>query len=616
VCGVVAIVSRPGVDAGLVGRLTAALAHRGPDGEGIRLLDDGRVALGHRRLAILDLSPAGLQPMSDAAGEVWITYNGEIFNYVELREALHGRGHRFRSATDTEVLLALYREEGMRMLRRLRGMYAFVLHDTRTRETFYARDPVGIKPLYLRRLPDGVALASEPAVLGRLGPNTLDLLPVLRSLMYLYPAGESFGVREIRRVLPGEVGRVDPAGTITPLPFGPVLPDGRGPGADELSAGVDDLEAALRHAVREHMTSDVPVGIAFSAGLDSSLVARLAADETTKPVRLYSFFSRARTREERLDDHRAITRGAASLGLRLSVVEASPAFLADLDRVVGAVGEPVADPAAIAFLAIAERARAEGHYVLLSGHGADELLAGYRRHLVASRLLAHPGAARALALAGGSLPGDLGRLSQVFREPRRHWLALLPSVVRPCELPPLLSPDLVPASLEPLLAPITGVAARSDGAPALRRGMHLDFHTYLPDQNLNYLDKIGMAHGVEGRVPFLTPPVLSVCGALAERDLVAGARGKLALRRLGGRLLPPEIVGRPKRAFGIPLRQCLHREWDAIRSRLTSPSAPSRFLWNPALLATLGRSAKPPLPPLRLYTMLVIDGWLGQWRLP
>jgi len=178
VCGIVGLIRRKAIAPSQLDALTTQLAHRGPDDHGTMLLNESRVGLGHRRLAILDLSAAGAQPMCDQTGTVWITYNGEIFNFRELRDQLRAKGHTFRTETDTEVLLTLYRREGLQMLARLRGMYAFVLHDTRSGETFYARDPVGIKPLYIRELDDGVALASEPGVLRALGPSSLDTLSV------------------------------------------------------------------------------------------------------------------------------------------------------------------------------------------------------------------------------------------------------------------------------------------------------------------------------------------------------------------------------------------------------------------------------------------------------
>src|SRR5437660_4239784 len=441
-CGIVGLVRRGGLALPQLEALTARLAHRGPDGQGTKLLSDGRVGLGHRRLAILDLSAAGAQPMSDQTGTVWITYNGEIFNFRELRDQLRSQGHAFRTGTDTEVLLTLYRREGLRMLARLRGMYAFVLYDTRSGETFYARDPVGIKPLYIRELDDGVALASEPGLLRGLGPTSLDTLSLLRVLMFLYPPGARFGLREIRRVAPGEVGRIDPDGKITLLPPGQILPDLRGPGSLTHSPDATVLVEDLRGSVREHLTADVPVGLAFSGGLDSSVLARLVSEQATRPVRLYSFVSPMARSADRLDDREVTLEAARRLGLEVSEVELTHSLFQVLDRMVDAIGEPVADPAAIAFLRIAEEARAEGCYVMLSGHGADELLAGYRRHRVAAALLDRPRTARMIATLAGLFGGDLHRLRKIFRERRENWPILLQCVLFPGDLRNVLGEEL------------------------------------------------------------------------------------------------------------------------------------------------------------------------------
>ena len=613
-CGIVALVRRGGVALPLLDALTTQLAHRGPDGHGTKLLCAGRVGLGHRRLAILDLSEAGAQPMSDRTGTAWITYNGEIFNFKELRDELLVQGYTFRSETDTEVLLTLYRREGLRMLARLRGMYAFVLHDSRTGETFYARDPIGIKPLYLRELGDGIALASEPGPLRGLGPVSLDIVPLLRALMFLYPPGADFGMREIRRVAPGEVGRIDPDGKITLLPFGQIVPDLRGPGSLTRSPETKILVDDLRRSVREHLTADVPVGLAFSGGLDSSVLARLVSDQPTRPVRLYSFVSPGARRSDRVDDRDGTLESARQLGFEVSEVELKDPFLDVLDRMVRAIGEPVADPAAMAFLSIAERARAEGRYVMLSGHGADELLAGYRRHIVAAALLNRPRMARMMAMIGVTLGGDLNRLRKIFGEQPDSWPSLLQCVLCPCDLPAVLVEDLAATPLAELLEPLTAVAHASIGASGLRRAMHLDFHSYLPDQNLNHLDKVSMAFGVEGRVPYLTPPVISTCATYSDGALIEALRGKAPLRRVAAELQAGKGAAKPKRGFGVPLTQLIKESWDDIRARLVDPRTPSRMLWNPALLRRLRESPQPIVDPRLAFTMLVLDKWMEWYR--
>jgi asparagine synthase (glutamine-hydrolysing) len=611
-CGIVGLVKRGGVSPRQLDSLTARLAHRGPDGQSTVVLTNGRVGLGHRRLAILDLTDAGAQPMSDQTGAIWITYNGEIFNFGELRDQLRTQGYSFRSETDTEVLLELYRREGLRMLARLRGMYAFVLHDSRSGETFYARDPVGIKPLYVRELDDGVALASEPCVLRALGPTSVDMRALHRALMFLYPPGVHFGWNEVRRIAPGEVGRIDSTGKVTLLPFGRILPDLCGPGSLTRSPGAEALIDDLRCAVREHLAADVPVGLAFSGGLDSSVLARLVSEQTTRPVRLYSFVSRRSHSADRLDDREVTLEAARRLHFEIAEVELVDPLLQILGRMVDVIGEPVADPAAIAFLLIAQRARSEGRYVLLSGHGADELLAGYRRHLVAASLLDRPRSARMIAAVARIFGGDFARLGKIFRERQDYWPILLQCVLCPSDFGHVLNEELAATPLEELLEPLVTIAANSAGTSGLRRAMHLDFHSYLPDQNLNHLDKVSMAYGVEGRVPYLTPPVISTCAYYPEDALITAFRGKAPLREAAVRLGVVGAAEKPKRGFGIPLTQLVHDEWNDIRECLTDPRAPSREFWNPGLLGRIRQSARPIVDPRLVLTMLVLDKWMAR----
>jgi asparagine synthase (glutamine-hydrolysing) len=279
---------------------------------------------------------------------------------------------------------------------------------------------------------------------------------------------------------------------------------------------------------------------------------------------------------------------------------------------VDAIGEPVADPAAIAFLLIAQKARSEGRYVMLSGHGADELLAGYRRHLVAAALLDRPRAARTIAALAGTFGRDLGRLRKIFRERQDYWPILLQCVLCPSDFADVLSPELAATPLEELLEPLVAIAAHSAGASGLRRAMHLDFHSYLPDQNLNHLDKVSMAFGVEGRVPYLTPPVISTCAYYSEDALIAGFRGKAPLRAAALQLGAVGAAAKPKRGFGIPLTQLVSDDWHDIRACLTDPGAPSRALWSPRLLRCIRESARPIVDPRLVLTMLVLDKWMAR----
>jgi asparagine synthase (glutamine-hydrolysing) len=278
---------------------------------------------------------------------------------------------------------------------------------------------------------------------------------------------------------------------------------------------------------------------------------------------------------------------------------------------VDAIGEPVADPAAIAFLRIAEKARAQGRYVMLSGHGADELLAGYRRHLVAAALLDRPRLARMTTAMAAAYGRDFHRLRKIFRERQDYWPILLQCVRCPSDLQGVLTDELAVTPVEALLDPLLTIAADSAGASGLRRAMHLDFHSYLPDQNLNHLDKVSMAFGVEGRVPYLTPPVISTCAYYSKNALISKFRGKTPLRDVAVELGVTSATEKPKRGFGIPLTRLVSDGWKDIRERLTDPRSPSRALWNPALLRRVEDSVKPVLDPRLVLTMLVLDKWMA-----
>jgi hypothetical protein len=238
-------------------------------------------------------------------------------------------------------------------------------------------------------------------------------------------------------------------------------------------------------------------------------------------------------------------------------------------------------------------------------------LAGYRRHLVAAALLDRPRTARMIAAFSGMFGRDLNRLQKIFRERRDYWPILLQCVLCPSDFGDVLIPELAATPLEELLDPLVAIATDSAGASGLRRAMHLDFHSYLPDQNLNHLDKVSMAFGVEGRVPYLTPPVISTCAYYSEDALIASFRGKAPLREAAVQLGVVGAAGKPKRGFGIPLTQLVSDEWHDIRERLTDPRAPSRDLWNPTLLRRIRDSVRPVVDPRLVLTMLVLDKWMA-----
>jgi len=380
-CGILGYVGDFGAERLAAG--LARIAHRGPDDAGTWFDDDRRVGLGHARLSILDLSPLGHQPMSDPDGRVVIAYNGEIYNFRELRAELETRGHRFRSRSDTEVLLHLYLEEGEAFLERLNGIFAFALWDARSRTLLLARDALGVKPLYVCAGPLGVAFASEIKGLLELVPDAraLDVASLHRYLTFLWCPGEGTPLRDVRKLAPGEVvrvrdGRIEGRRTWYRLPAFA----GRAADLDEPDAVAGSL-AQLRAAVHRQMVADVPVGAFLSGGLDSSAVVALAR-EVHPEIRCFTIEIEGGQEAGTADDLPYATRVAKHLGVSLERVRIDAGRMADdLEFMVAQLDEPLADPAPLNVFYISRLAREHGMKVLLSGAGGDDLFTGYRRHV-------------------------------------------------------------------------------------------------------------------------------------------------------------------------------------------------------------------------------------------
>lgn len=566
-------------------RMNRALAHRGPDGEGVFLARAGDLALGHRRLAILDLSEAGRQPLGNEDGSVQVVYNGEIYNYRELRRGLAARGHALRSATDTEALVHLYEEKGEGFLDDLDGMFAFALYDARERRLFAARDEAGIKPLYYAPLPGGgLALSSElKAILAAPGVDcTLDLEAIADYLAWQFIPDPRTPFRGVRRLPPGHAlawkdGRTEVRRWFVGAP------PARGEAARlGLREAAREVRAALARTVERQLVSDRPIGAFLSGGLDSSaIVAAMARARCGGgdggPVRCYTIGYAAE--DNRLDpfdeDLPHAQRVAAALGASLRTFEVRAQDGAALwPALVRVLDEPLADPAAVNAYLIARAAREDGTVVLLSGQGADELFGGYRRH-VAGRLLgaldALPGPARrALAGAGAAIPGGRpGRLGAALRRVRKLLEAAQGDADERFLRVSLAAPEdslrrvLAPAARDALgpydpLASGRALLAEVRRAHPVDRMLYRDLKTYLPAQNLHYTDRTAMANGVEVRVPFLGDEMLALALRLSSGVKLRGlARTKAVLREAVRPWLPPEVLARPKTGFGVPLRAWL-----------------------------------------------------------
>jgi asparagine synthase (glutamine-hydrolysing) len=596
--------------AGVVGAVTPlareramkGIAHRGPDDSGEFLDQAAGVWLGHTRLSILDLSPLGHQPMMSADGRVAIVFNGEIYNFRELRGELESAGHRFRGHSDTEVLLALYLASGVDALRRLNGIFAFGLWDARDRSLLVARDALGVKPLYYAHTPDGFAFASEIKALLPLVPTAreLDEAALHRYLSFLWSPGAATPLRGVRKLLPGEAmivrdGRIARQWAWYQLPvFRGVTPD-----LSEAEA-IAGTVSHLRRAVHRQLVSDVPVGAFLSGGLDSSAVVAFAREEVPD-IRCFTIESAMAQEPGMTDDLPYARRVARHLGVPLDVVTIDASRMAaDIEGMIAQLDEPLADPAPLNVLYIARLARQQGRKVLLSGAGGDDLFTGYRRHVAINyerywRWL--PAAVRAWlehatlsldqrkplfrrlakAFSGSGLSGNRRLVNYFLWTREAQLLALYTPAFRA-----RLGDETAAA---PLLEFLDGLPA---SVTPLDRVLALEQRFFLADHNLTYTDKMSMAVGVETRVPFLDLDLVEFAARIPIGLKQRGTVGKWVLKKAMEPYLPHDVIYRPKSGFGAPLRRWMRHELRPLVGDLLSErSLRSRGLFDPRAVERL-----------------------------
>jgi asparagine synthase (glutamine-hydrolysing) len=575
------------------------LRHRGPDDSGTWHDASAHVGLAHTRLAILDLSARGHQPMVDHETGCLITYNGELYNFRALRRDLESRGHRFRSESDTEVLLRLYVDRGAAMLDALDGIFAFAIWDPRDGELLIARDALGVKPLYWSKTSRGVVFASETKAL-LVAPGVsreLDLGAVEATLAHLWCPAPRTVLKDVCKLEPGGA-MVVRAGEVKRMWRWFDAPVQRGvlPG-DRVKALRDELE----QAVTDQLVSDVPVGAFLSGGVDSSAVVALAARHAPGLPCFTMRFQSGTTSAEGFDDDLPYARRvAAHVGAELIEVPVGADMAGELEAMLYQLDEPQADLAPLNVRRVAAAARERGIKVLLSGAGGDDLFAGYRRHQAASleRVWGWmPRAARrGLRLASDAFPADATwgrRVRKAFRDADLDGddrIAGYFAWIGESERRQLFAPEVVRRLAQaPRYEPLRDAVRRlpPDIHP-INRTIYLDTRYFLPDHNLNYTDKMAMAVGVEVRVPLLARRLVELAAALPVHEKLHRGTGKWILREAVRPLLPPEILTRSKTGFGVPLRTWMHRELRDLVENILSPASLSRHrLFDPSSVQRL-----------------------------
>ncbi len=586
--------------------MTQVQAHRGPDDSGLwdRKLPDGSyIGLGSRRLAILDLSPVGHMPMCNEDRTVWITYNGEIYNFAELRRELESKGHRFASHTDTEVIIHLYEQEGPDCVKRLNGMFAFAICDLRstTPILFVARDHFGVKPFYYFHDAERFAFASEikallqiPEIEAELDPEALH-----QYLTFLWVPDPKTMFRRIVKL---------PAGHYATLRNGELKVtqywDLTFPPADQTYVKSEaDLTAEVRdrfrRSVEAQMVSDVPIGAFLSAGLDSSGIVAMMARATKQPVHTYTitFPKKYRVGETTLDDPEVATRLARHLGCENQRIVVEPDVTELLPRLVWHMDEPTADPAIITAYLVCREARKQAT-VLLSGVGGDELFAGYRKHVAHYWAQAYGKAPR---VARGITEAALAALPSLRGTPLKGRLRLAKKMARSASLNPvdrfianctylnenqkseIYSSEF--AASDPARQH-RAAFERVNHADFLHQMLYLDTKIFMTSLNLTYNDKMSMASSVEVRVPFLdrelaefvawnVPPSLKLKGLLRPTT-------KYIFRQAMRDILPGEVLQQPKAGFAAPVDYWLaHDLKEMVDDLLSAAQVRKRGLFRP-----------------------------------
>lgn len=608
-CGVVGLLHKDGapVDPEVIETMTRAVAHRGPDGAGTWL--DGAVGLGHRRLAIIDLE-TGNQPMSIDHGRLWISYNGEVYNYRQLADELTGAGHRIRTSSDTEVILHAYRQWGPDCVHRLRGMFAFAIVDLDRRRLFLARDQLGIKPLFYADSPRLFAFASELQAFHQVPGLELDLhLESVEQYLHLqYVPAPSTVYRQIHKLPPGhrlvldlDRPEVEPE-RYWHLEFAPDR---------SLSEAqwLELLDHTLEQSVKAHLVADVPFGAFLSGGVDSSAVVATMAQLLDRPVRTFSIgfveeefselgYARQVAEQWATDHHEEVL---------------EPDALGILPTLVQHYGEPFGDPSAVPTYYVA-RLAARSVPMVLSGDGGDELFAGYHSYRTFLRWAEYEGTATwkrlAYPLLSRVLPSRfpprsvnigawlsfVGVLGDGVR--RRLWRPehrRLSTLVPPCLVEELDRVDR--------LAPVQQLQA-------------MDINSYLPFAILTKVDVASMISSLEVRTPIVDREVAEVAARIPPelnfgRNPQGQLEGKLLLKRVLSRHYDEAFLHRPKMGFGVPLKRWFAADGsmhDIVRGRLLESRSPLLELFEPAeILRLIQGNAYGPL-----WLLLVLDEWLRQ----
>jgi len=592
-CGITGFYGKHNID--ILKRSVDDLNHRGPDSSGVFYDDTRHIGLGHSRLSILDLSTSGHQPMISSDNQVVLSYNGEVYNFPELKKELEVLGYVFKSMSDTEVVLYMFIEYGISFLSKLNGIFALAIYEKETNDLYIARDGIGVKPLYYSEESEFFAFSSEIKSLIRYLPDQKEINyeALYRYLTFLWCPGQGTPLKSVSKVLPGQFLKVNQGKIIESkiwyrLPS--LNPVEKIKKSDDV---IRKLKSTLRNSVERQLISDVPVGAFLSGGLDSSAIAAIAS-ESLPNLQCFTIEPEQGSDVGDTPDLPYALKVADHLGVPLEIVKTNPDLLAkDLEDMIWQLDEPLADPAPLNVLYISKIAKKMGMKVLLSGTGGDDIFTGYRRHQAlhyekywnwlpkgsksyientSKKLdLSKPLFRRiAKLMSNSTLEGDR-KLAAYFSWVQRE--DLLP-VFNQNFKEQIKNTD----PFEPMLDFLNDANIKST---KFDRMLSLEQRFFLADHNLIYTDKMSMAAGIEVRVPFLDMELIEFASKIPDKYKQNGRVGKWAFKKAMESFLPNNVIYRPKTGFGAPIRRWLRHDLrDYVSDLLSEDSVNSRGLFD------------------------------------
>jgi len=622
-CGICGIVDYSGAvpEEGLVRRMARTLEHRGPDGEGVYTAPG--VGLGQRRLSIIDLRESANPPLSNEDGSIWIVFNGEIYGYREERERLEARGHVFRTASDTEVIVHLYEDEGFDCVNRLRGMFAFAIWDARRRLLFAARDRMGKKPFCYADTGRFFAFGSEIKAITALPgiSREPDYAAIDSYLTWQYVPSPLTAFRGIRRLSAGHYLVCEATGAVTVERYW--RPPARSTSRMDETEAEEELIARLREAVRLRTIADVPLGAFLSGGIDSGLIVALMAESGSRPVKTFT----VGFEDAKFDERYPAGLVAERYGTEHRELTVKPDAVEALPILVRHYNEPFADSSAIPTYYLSRETRREVT-VALSGDGGDESFSGYEHYRTALRWAGADAvpqtvrrmAASAAGAAAALLPRDpltarIGRAADMVGGTLPDRYRLQVSILKPEEKADLYSPWFAGAVRE--RAPDRPTRFGWDGAEAtVDWTMRFDQSFYLPDCLMVKTDVASMANSLEVRCPLLDQRVVEFAASIPAERHRNGAGGKLLLKRVARRFLPEEVLAKPKTGFAVPLARWLREELrPTLEGALLDDTAAKRGLFRPAAVRRMVEQHERGARDWsnRLWAMLFLELWFREW---